>query len=873
MKIVDIRCFRGPNYWSIRHTKLVAITLDLEELEQSPTDTIDGFYERLKSLLPSLYEHRCSKGHPGGFFERVQEGTWIGHVVEHIALAIQTLAGMDCGFGRTRGTGKPGVYRVVFAYLDEQAGRYAAEAAVRIAQALVDNQPYDLEPDINELKRVYAANRLGPSTSAIIDACVAKGVPYFRLNNDSYIQLGYGVKQKRIQATITSQTSAIAVELACDKEETKHILKQAGIPVPAGEIVQTPDTLYEAARRIGYPLVVKPLDGNHGRGVTTDIHTAEEALQAFHRAKAHSELVLVEQFISGYDYRLLVIDYQLCAASLRTPASVTPIRELINSVNSDPRRGDDHENVLTKIVLDECALTLLHSQHLTLDTVLPAGQVLFLKKTANISTGGTAIDVTDTVHPELVALAEQTARLIGLDICGIDLIASDIVLPVSEAGAVVIEVNAAPGFRMHTNPSEGKPRHVGKAVAHMLFPGDDTGRIPIITITGTNGKTTTTRLIAHLFRQRGQRVGYTTTDGVYIDQTCIEQGDCTGPLSARKVLQDSSVEVAVLECARGGMLRSGLAFDVCDVAIVTNVAADHLGLNGIDTLEDMVRVKSVLPETVKPDGYAILNADNEYTYQMRENLHCQVALFSTKPNNPQIDAHCRAGGVAAIVDNGFVAIQKGTTVIQVMEVGAIPLSFGGKALFMIENILAAALAGYCQGLTVEHIAEGLRTFMPSGTNTPGRMNIFDFKEFSVLIDYAHNPHGLKALGQYIQQTDAIHKVGILTGVGDRRDEDILELGQIAGELFDEIIIRLDEDMRGRPANEIVALLTEGIQAVNEQMLITYIPDELEALSHAIQHARPSTLIVHLTEKIKRAIEVVAQAQTRDKEYDTSAMIV
>ena len=595
-------------------------------------------------------------------------------------------------------------------------------------------------------------------------------------------------------------------------------------------------------------------------------------MQAFHKAKAHSDSVIVEQFVPGYDYRLLLIDFKLCAAALRTPASVTgdgvhTIRELINIVNNDPRRGEDHENVLTKIVLDECTLAMLHSQHLTLDTVLPADQVFQLKKTANISTGGTAIDVTDVVHPEIVAMAERIARVIGLDICGIDLMANDINCPLSTSGAVVIEVNAAPGFRMHTHPSEGKPRDVGKAVARMLFPNNENGRIPIITVTGTNGKTTTSRLTAHLFKQSGKQVGYTSTDGVYIGEQCIEKGDCTGPISARRVLQDASVEVAGLECARGGMLRSGLAFDRCDVAIVTNVAADHLGLNGIETLEDMARVKSVLPETVKPDGYAVLNADNEYTYQMREHLHCQIALFSTQSENPRIEEHCQAGGIAAILDNGFVAVRQGNVVTQVMEVRNIPLSFDGKALFMVENILAAVLAGYCQGLTVELIAEGLRTFIPSATNTPGRMNIFDFKDFSVLIDYAHNPHGLKALGHYIRQTEATHKIGILTGVGDRRDEDIIELGRIAGELFDEIIIRLDEDMRGRPEDDMIALITEGIRASDEAKTVTCIPNELEALTHAIWQARPGTLIVHLTEKIERAIEVVEQARAGEKEYD------
>lgn len=871
MKIVDIRCFRGPNYWSIRHPKLVAMTLDLEELEQSPTNTIPGFYERLKTLLPSLYEHRCSKGYPGGFFERVQEGTWMGHVIEHIALAIQTLAGMDCGFGKTRGTGKEGVYQVVFAYVHEEAGRYAAEAAVRIAQALIDNNPYALAEDINRLKKLCTTNQLGPSTQAIVDACTEKGIAHIRLNKGSYIQLGYGARQKRIRATMTSQTNVIAVELACDKAETKRLLDQEGIPVPQGELVDTPDALADALKRVSFPLVVKPLDGNHGRGVTTCIETAGEALEAFHRAQAHSEEVIIEQFITGNDYRLLVIDYKLQAASLRMPASVTgdgqqTIRQLIEQINNDPRRGDDHDNVLTRISIDDCVMALLHRQHLTLDSIPEAGSVLVLKKTANISTGGTAVDVTDMVHPAIVAMAERIARLIGLDVCGIDLIAEDISQEPAAGSLAVIEVNAAPGFRMHTHPSEGKPRPVGKAVADMLFPGNETGRIPVIAITGTNGKTTTSRLTAHLFRQAGKQVGYTTTDGVYIGQDCIEQGDCTGPGSARKVLQDSSVEVAVLECARGGLLRSGLAFDQCDVAVVTNVAADHLGLNNINTLDDMAHVKRVVPETVKPDGYAVLNADNEYTYRMQEQLRCRIALFSTQPDNPLIEQHCAAGGLAAVIDRGFIAIRQGGKVTQLIELIAVPLSFGGKAGFMIENILAATLAAYCQGIMAEDIAEGLRTFIPSGTNTPGRMNLFQFNDFAVLIDYAHNPHGLQALGQYIRQVEATHKVGIITGVGDRRDEDIVALGQIAATLFDEVIIRLDEDGRGRSSEDLISVLTDGIRSGDEQKLIRCIPDELEALTYAIHHARSGSLIVHLTEKVKRAIEVVTEARAQEETY-------
>lgn len=884
MKIIDIGTLKGPNYWSVRWSKLIVMKVDLEELEEQPTNTLPGFYERLQQLIPSLYEHRCSEGRPGGFFYRVETGTWMGHVIEHIALEIQSLAGMDCGFGRTRGTGEYGIYNVVFAYQEERAGLHAAECAVRIAQALIDGKAYDLQADIRMLAQLCEEDRLGPSTSAIVNACVRKGIPYIRLDGDSAIQLGYGARQKRIQATLSSQTSCIAVELAADKNETKRRLSNVNIPVPAGEVIRTENDLQDVLRRLEFPLVVKPLNGNHGRGVTTNIQTFEALFNAFRMAKCHGDTVLVEQFARGNDYRLLVIDYKLCAVAQRIPArvvgdGVSTIRQLIDTVNRDPRRGEGHQNLLTKITCDEDTLNLLNGQGLTPESVVPAGELVYLKSTANLSTGGTSVDVTDVVHPEIRAMAERAARVIGLDICGIDLIASDITRSLRTSGAVVIEVNAGPGFRMHTHPSEGQPRDVGKAVADMLFPepktgpgtadapADRPGRIPIIAVTGTNGKTTTTRLARHLIRQAGYTVGFTTTEGIYIGNSLIEEGDCTGPVSALKVLQDSSVEVAVLECARGGMLRSGLAFDQCDIGIVTNVAADHLGLRDIHSVDDMARVKAIVAESVKPDGYAILNADNDHTYAMRERLSCQVALFSMNPADERIRSHCRAGGLAAVSEGGFITIRRGDEQIQLEQVTNIPLAFEGKAPFMIENILAAALAAYCQQIPVNLIAQGLRSFVPSFENTPGRMNLFCFRNYCVLVDYAHNPHGLNALGAYIQQAGVARKVGILTGVGDRRDEDIRELGRIAGPIFDEIIIRFDEDSRGRNTDQIADLIKQGIREVSRDKPVCVIPDELAALTYAIENARHATMIVHLSDRIHQSVELVRGFKDLEERFD------
>lgn len=855
----------------------MVMKLDLEQLEECPTNKIAGFYERLQQLIPSLYSHQCSEGRPGGFFFRVKSGTWMGHVIEHIALEIQSLAGMDAGFGRTRGTGDPGIYNVVFAYQEERAGLYAARSAVAIAEALVEGQEYDLQKDLDELRRLNETDKLGPSTSAIVEACVRKGIPYMRLDGDSYVQLGYGSQQKRIHTTATGQTSMIASDLAGDKSLTKEILTEASIPVPFGEVVESERDLEAILRQVDFPLVVKPLDGNHGRGVTTNIQNASELFSAYMTAKHHSEKVIVERFARGSDYRLLVIDYKFVAAAQRVPARVigdgkSTITELVELANKDPRRGDGHLNLLTKIDLDQCTLDYLATRNLTVDSVVPEGEECCLKRTVNLSTGGTSIDVTDVVHPEIAFMAERAARAIGLDICGIDLIAEDVTRPLKASGAVVIEVNACPGFRMHTHPSEGKPRDVGNCVAEMLFPKGNTGRIPIIAITGTNGKTTTTRLTAHIARQTGARVGFTTTDGIYIGDYLVEQGDTTGPVSAAKVLKDSSVEFAVLECARGGILRSGLAFDQCDVGIVTNVAADHLGLHGIRTVEDMAKVKAVIPETVKKDGYSVLNADNEYTYAMRERISSKLALFSMNPNSDRIKQHVREGGLAAVYEDGYVTILDGPEKHQVEHVNNIPLTFKGTATFMIENCLASTLAAYCTQVSVNRIAQGLRTFTPSFENTPGRMNLFNFRKFSVLVDYAHNPHGLSALGEYIKQADVTCKIGILTGVGDRRDEDLVELGRVAGGLFDEIVIRLDEDYRGRNPEEIVELVSQGIRMVDPRKNIEFIPEELKALDYAIRNVRPGCMIVHLTEKVSKSVEIIQGFKELDEKYSLQAEV-
>ena len=871
MKIVSINAMRGPNYWSVRRHKLIVMVLDLEEMEDLPSNKIPGFAERLKEMFPSMYSHRCSEGCEGGFFMRVDEGTWMGHIIEHIALEIQTLAGMDTGFGRTRGYGDKGVYNVVFSYMEESVGRYAAKAATDICQALIDGKEYDLEDDIQRMRELREAERLGPSTGSIVEEAASRGIPWFRLNKYSLCQLGYGANQKRIQATVTSETSSIGVELACDKEDTKYLLEQAEVEVPRGDIIRRERSLEEACRYVGYPLVIKPVDGNHGRGITVDIQNYDDALVAFNNAKESSRngAIIVEKFITGEDYRLLVINNKLVAAAIRTPAHVvgdgkSTIQELVDVVNSDPRRGYGHENVLTKITINDLTKTIIKDAGHTLDSVIADGEKLILKDTANLSTGGTAEDVTDIMHPANVAMAERISKIIDLDICGIDVMTTDITQPLSETGGAVLEVNAGPGFRMHLAPTTGLPRNVAAPVIDKLFPQKgDTGRIPIIAISGTNGKTTTTRLIAHIAKMNGYRVGYTTSDGVYIQNRLLMKGDCTGPASAEFVLRDPTVNFAVLECARGGLLRAGLGFKKCDVGIVTNVAADHLGLSGINTVEQLAKVKGVIPETVLPDGYAILNADDDLVYDMRRTVECNVALFSMDEDNPRIKALQRLNGITAIYENGYVTICRGEWKMRIMKAENIPLTYGGKAKFMIQNVLPAVLAAHVQGISIEDMKAALETFIPSATQTPGRLNLFEFDNFTILLDYAHNPAGMRALQKFTDELDCTVKVGIIAGIGDRRVEDNNEMGSIAAEMFDEIIIRQDKRLRGKTEEELIKMLDDGIKMKDPNKKTTIIPSEKEAIKYAVKNAVKGSLIVLCSDVIPDALDLVKEFKEKE----------
>lgn len=869
MKILKTQTLRGPNYWSIRRSKLIVLRLDLEALAETSSSAIAGFYDGLLEALPSLVEHHCSPGCRGGFLSRVREGTMMGHVLEHVALELQTLAGMPVGFGRTRETEEPGVYQVVFAYENEQAGRYAARAALRLCESIIETGRYpqsEIEKDLADLRSLKADAAQGPTTEALVREAEARGIPWFELDIRGMVQLGYGKYQQRIQASITSHSSILGVELACDKESTKQILASAGIPVPQGSVITSLNDLERTIERLGgYPIVIKPLDGNHGRGISIDIRSWEAAMVAYDLARTVSDGVIVEHFYRGQDHRVLVVNGKVIAVSERVPAHVTgngkdTIAALVAQENRDPRRGQGHDNILTQIVLDRTTDELMERQGYQLDSILEAGEVCYLRATANISTGGIAIDRTDEIHPDTAWIAERAAQIIGLDVAGIDIVTTDISKPLSEVNGVIVEVNAAPGLRMHVAPSRGVPRNVAAPILDMLFPPSSPTRIPIVAITGTNGKTTTTRLIAHIFQQTQKIVGFTTTDGIYIGTHLIEAGDTTGPQSAQMILQDPTVEVAVLETARGGLLRSGLAFEHCDVGVVLNVTADHLGLGDINTIDELARLKGVVAEAVHPQGYAVLNADDARVVAMAQSVQGNVAYFSMDADNPVIRDHVQRGGTAAVYEQGYLSILQGDWLTRIEQAKQLSMTMAGKAPFMIANALAASLAGFVQGVSVEQIRTALRSFRVSAQQTPGRMNLFNLGRYHALVDYAHNPASYEAVGSFVKNW-AGPSVGVIGGPGDRRDEDFVQLGALSSQIFDQIIVKEDDDTRGRPRGEAAELIVQGILqgSATAQCPVPHVIqlDETAAIALALDQAPENGLVVILPESVSRAIELIS----------------
>ena len=839
MNIEGIQVLSGPNYWSLR--PCIQMRLDIGELEEKPTNKLDQFYERLKETLPSLYEHRCSVGTAGGFFERVKDGTWMGHVVEHVALELQTLAEMDTGFGRTRETQTAGVYNVVFSYVVSEVGRRAAKLSVKFCENLIDDKDPKLNDIILELKELREEYKMGPSTSSIVDEAVKRGIPFFRLNRGSLVQLGYGKNQERIRATMTGQTGSLAVDFAQDKWETKSLLENHGIPVPKGIETSRYKSAKAAIKRIGYPLVVKPSDGNHGRGITVGVNNEEHFEIAYEAALKQSKngYVIIEQMLAGADFRFLVINGTLVAAAKRIPAHVRgngklSIQQLIDKENENPLRGYGHENVLTEIDVDSQTERLIADAGYTLDSVLDKGEILYLKTTANLSTGGTAIDILDSVHPANVHIAERAIKIIGLDIGGVDIVAPDVTTPLPENGGGIVEINAAPGFRMHLQPTEGLARNVAEPVIDMLYPPGKSCTIPIIAVTGTNGKTTTARLIDHIFKLAGNTVGMCTTDGVYIKNRLIYRGDMTGPMSHKMVLTDPTVDLAILECARGGILRAGLGFKNCNVGVVTNVSEDHLGLRGIHTVDQLARVKSIIPEIVKQDGVAVLNADDSLVHAMSEKTKGSVIFFSLDwENNPVVSTHLKEGGTAVVFDDGWLCMMKGQWKYPIADVKNVPLTFDGKAKFNIMNALAAAGAAIGLGLKLENIKSGLTTFFPYHAQSPGRLTRPAMGNFNVLVDYAHNKAGYDALIDFVSSYNPEKVIMTLCVPGDRRDEDFESIAESCAKYVDTTVL-FESYLRGLDEGELSEKLKKYLikhGMTEDQIIIIY--DEQEAVQYCL----------------------------------------
>jgi cyanophycin synthetase len=866
------KVLRGANFYSYR--PVIVMTIDLKEYNEVVTSDIDGFVDRLLELVPSLEDHRCSLGVKGGFVTRMREGTLLGHVIEHLAIELQFIAYMEVGFGKTLDTDNTGVFDVIFSYWIEQAGSYAGKSAVDLVNALLQEKQFDIEDAIRELKAIRADYHLGPSTAAIVEEAERREITVLRLDNYNLVQLGEGKYQKRIQATITSNTSMIGVETAGNKRLTKQMLEDAGIPVPKGTIVRKVDNAISDAHWLGYPVVTKPYDGHHGKGVTTNIINDEELKEAFQRAQELADRVIVEHYITGNDYRILVIDGKFVAAARRVPASISgdgqhSIAELIELENKNPRRGYGHENVMTRLQVSSVTHHLLKRAGYTMDTVLKDTEIFFLELTANLSTGGSAVDVTDRVHSSNKFMAERIARIIGLDIAGIDVMAPTLRQPIMKTGGAVIEVNAAPGLRMHISPAEGKSRNVARPIIEMLFPKGAKHDIQIISVTGTNGKTTTVRLIAHIMKGSGHNVGMTTTDGIYLRDRLIAEGDMSGPYSAKIVLRDPLVDCAVFETARGGILREGLGYIVADVGVVLNVQPDHLGLKGINSLEDLAKVKAVVAETVRrEDGTTVLNADDPYCVQMAEHCTESIIFFSLRATNPVVQAHVERENVAVVYDQGYITILDHELIIPVAKVLEMPFTMEGRAVFNIQNAMAATAAAYASNVKVDDIRQGLTSFFPSPNQMPGRMNIIPIRGVDIMIDYAHNPTAYRNFLDLVSRLGDRRRIVVLDAVGDRRDEDILEIGQMVADKFHQVILYEDTDLRGRQPGEIVRLLEKGLLAKQfPRENIKTILDEKDAIDFAIEQAKRGELLCIMTGRVRWTINYLYQLKEKFEPID------
>ena len=869
MKIVERRVYRGPSQYAL--FPVMRLTVDLGELEAWPSGKLDGFNDRLLAALPSLDQHTCSYGSAGGFVRRLTEGegTWLGHVMEHVAIELEQLAGAKVSFGKTRGAGEPGRYHVIYEYEEERVGEEAANLAHRLLEsilppALQKNAPesFDFKMELEELITLAQRRQLGPSTSALVRAAEARDIPWLRLNDYSLVQFGHGKYQKRIQATVTSETRHIAVAIASDKEETNKILGDLGLPVPHQRLARSAEEAVRQANRLGFPVVVKPLDANHGRGVSIDLKTDDEIRVAFEKAREHARTIVIETFLAGYDHRMLVVGGNLIAVAKRVPGHVVgdghkTIAELVEVVNSDPRRGIGHEKVLTRLELDHQAERLMAQKGHTAATVLPAGEIFFIRTTGNLSTGGTAIDLTDVCHPDNREMATRAAKAIGLDVAGIDFITLDISRSYREVGGGICEVNAAPGFRMHVAPTEGKPREVGQPVMDMLFPPGTPARIPIAAITGTNGKTTTTRMLAHIHKMDGRKVGLATTDGVYIDGERTVVGDMTGPRAAQMVLRDPDVDLAVLETARGGLVRAGMGYRNCDVGAVLNVAADHLGMRGVDTLEQLAEIKRIVVEVAR--DCAVLNADDDLCLQMADHTHAtRIAYVTMNPRHELVRQHIAAGGTAAVLEEHIrghmITLYDRGTHLPLLWTHLIPATLEGRAMHNVQNAMFAAVIAFAMGVKIENIRQGLRTFDTTFFQAPGRLNVFDKLPFKVILDYGHNAAAMRAMADLVRRLDVRgRRIGVISAPGDRRDEDIAELTREAAKAFDYMILRRDADPRGRGEREVPLLMAAALREAGvAEDRFAIIVDEAEAVDTALAAGKPGDLIVVFADNLTRS---------------------
>lgn len=859
MKISELNVLQGPNYWSDEHHKLIVLNVDTEQSAEAEKASAKTITNRAAEQLPGFNSEKAD----------LPEHTGIAHAIKNIITALLDLANMECSFSLVKASATPHHYYIVYSYTIEQAGVYAAKAAVKYVNAVIAGQNYLPENDIRELKEICLGYSLGPTTSYILNEVKRRKIPFRQFDYGSLLTLGYGHLQKRIRTAVADTTSGLGIELAGDKDETKKILTEARIPVPKGIIVSSEEELTERINEVPFPLVVKPLDGNHGRGVTTNILSEQQAIEAFRIAQKISETVVIEEFVRGQDHRFLVIDYKLVAVALRRPACVigdgkSTIEQLVEKTNEDPARGEGAEHVLAPIRIDQTSLRMLQEKNMSVSSVPPAGEIVYLKDTANISAGGTAEDVTDLVHPENKFMAERIAQLFRLDICGVDIMTDSVSEIISHGKGAVVEVNAGPGLRMHSNPQKGKARNVAAPIIDMLFTDANKARIPVVAVTGTNGKTTTTRLIAHMAQQAGYKPGYTTTDGIYINGHLTFTGDCTGFFSSQDVLFDPGIDIAVLECARGGILKHGLGFETCDISIVTNITEDHLGLKDINTLDDLTKLKGVVARSTSESGYAILNADDERVYNLHKELKCKMALFSMNIRNEHIESHIRSGGLAAVCEQGQITIYRNGQKNSIAEVAGIPLSFNGTADFMIRNILASVLASVILGIDVPEILRGLHTFIPSASLTPGRMNIFEFRDFRLMVDYVHNKDGFEQMKSFITQQPATEKTGVIGVAGDRRDEDIISIGRSTAGMFDKIIIRQDKNLRDKSEEEISRLLMKGIREVSADVPVSFINDERKAIEEAIRTAPEGALIFVCADHVNETLEMIEQLHLQDQ---------